>query len=63
MSKREWNTPIREPWNPKIHQILKIIDLHGEFLLKNGDSFHHKQSEILRDYLKNLKTWIHSQEK
>jgi hypothetical protein len=62
MSKREWNTPIREPWNPKIHQILKTIDLHSDFLLKSGDSFHHNQSELLRQYLINLKTWIHSQE-
>lgn len=63
MSNRTFNTPIREPWNAKIHNLLKTIDLHTELYLKTGDVFHIKQSEILRSYVSELKTWIHSQEK
>jgi hypothetical protein len=60
--KREWSNPIRDPWNSKIHNILQTIDLHNDFYLKSGDSFHHYQAECLREYVKNLKKWIHNQE-
>jgi hypothetical protein len=62
MAERTFNTPIREPWNPKIHAILKTIDLHTELYIKSEDTFHLKQSEILRDYIKELKTWLLNQE-
>jgi len=31
---REWNTPIREPWNAPIHNILKAIDNHNHEYLR-----------------------------
>lgn len=63
MSNRTFNTPIREPWNPKIHNILKTIDLHTELYLKTNDPFHLLQARTLREYLHNLKKWIHQKEK
>lgn len=62
MSDRTFNTPIRKHWNSKIHNILKAIDLHTELYLKSNDPFHLNQSEILRNYVKNLKRWIIGQE-
>ena len=59
---REWSTETRDPWNAKIHNILKTVDLHTELFLKTGDEFHQSQAEILRCYITNLKTWIHSNE-
>jgi len=59
---REWNTPIREPWNAPIHQILKAIDNHTRIGMKTEDPWHEEQAEILRKYVKDLKVWIHKQE-
>lgn len=59
---REWSTKTRDPWNAKIHSILKTIDLHTDFYLQTGDNFHNEQAEILRKYVFELKTWIHQQE-
>lgn len=59
---REWDNPIRAPWNPKIHNILKTIDLHVEFYIQTGDSFHLNQAETLREYVRQLKTWIQNKE-
>jgi hypothetical protein len=60
---RDFNTPQREPWNPKIKNILETIDLHTKMHLEGGDNFHWEQAKILRKYIFDLKTWIHSQEK
>lgn len=60
---REWDNDTRNPWNPKIHNILKTIDLHTEMHLKTGDEFHYIQSRILRQYVRDLKDWIHNTEK
>jgi hypothetical protein len=59
---REWNTPKRECWNAPIHQILKAIDNHTRLWMETGDFWHEDQANILRQYLHNLKTWIHQQE-
>ena len=59
---REWDNDIRHPWNPKIHNILKTIDLHTQMHLESGNDFHYQQARILRKYVSNLKTWISSQE-
>ena len=59
---REWDNPIRKPWNPKIKSILDTIDIHTQMHLESGDNFHWTQAEVLRKYLLELKTWIHSQE-
>ena len=55
---REWTTERRDPWCPKIAQVLKTIDLHTEFYLKTGDEFHFEQAAYLRHYVYNLKNWI-----
>jgi hypothetical protein len=62
MMPREWDNDIRHPWNPKIHNILKTIDLHTQMHLESGNDFHYQQARILRKYVSNLKTWISSQE-
>lgn len=59
---REWGTEIRNPWCPKIAQILKTIDLHSEFYIKTGDVFHKEQAEYLRNYVYSLKNWIKDNE-
>jgi len=60
---REWNTPIRELWNAPIHQILKAIDNHRREWLVTGDPWHDKKAIQLAEYLHELKTWIHKEEK
>jgi hypothetical protein len=62
MERRTFNTPIREPWNPKIHNILKAIDLHTEIYLQTKDKFHDDSAKLLRSYVHSLKTWILSEE-
>ncbi len=59
---REWNTPVREPWNPVIHQLLKAIDNHTQQYLRSGDVWHLHKAQNLRVYVSELKTWIHSEE-
>lgn len=59
---REWNNPHRESWNAPIHQILKAIDNHNQEYFKTGNSWHLEKSDMLRTYLKELKTWIHKKE-
>jgi hypothetical protein len=59
---REWVTETREPWCPKIAQLLKTIDLHTEFYIKTGDVFHQEQADYLRAYVYNLKDWIKKEE-
>jgi len=59
---REWNTPKRERWNAPIHQILKAIDNHTRLWMETGDPWHEEKANVLRNYLHDLKTWIHHQE-
>ena len=59
---REWNTKSRECWNAPIHQILKAIDNHTRLQLETGDFWHEKQANILRQYLRDLKNFIHKEE-
>jgi hypothetical protein len=63
MSSRTFNTPIREPWNAPIHNILKAIDSHTQEYFKSGDTWHLEKAETLRNYVSELKTWIHKVEK
>ena len=60
--RRTFNTPIREPWNAPIHNILKAIDAHMALYLKHGDSWHLEKAAMLRAYLHELKSYIHRQE-
>lgn len=62
VSKREWNTPVREPWNALIHQALQAVDRHNGHWFATGDQWHQHQAQTLRDYVSGLKTWIHQQE-
>jgi hypothetical protein len=59
---RTYNTPHREHWNAPIHNILKAIDNHNQEYFKSGDIWHLKKAEMLREYVSELKTWIHQQE-
>jgi hypothetical protein len=59
---REWNTPVREPWNVLIHQALQGVDRHNRELLRTGDSRHAVMAHQLRQYVQDLKHWIHQQE-
>ena len=60
---REFNTPVREPWNPVIKKCLDAVDTHVKLHLDTGDTWHLSQAEVLRQYVRDLKTWIHQQEK
>jgi hypothetical protein len=60
--RRTFNTPIREPWNAPIHNILKAIDNHTKQYLKTEDPWHEEKANMLREYLHELKTWIHKEE-
>ena len=60
--RRTWNTPLREPWNPVIKSCLNAIDQHIALYIETGDPWHFCQAEKLRQYLSELKTWIHTQE-
>lgn len=62
MSKREWNTPVRADWCPLIHQALQAVDRHNTLWFVSRDPFHLRQAEVLRDYVRDLKTWIHREE-
>jgi hypothetical protein len=59
---RTFNTLHREKWNAPIHQILKAIDNHTRLWMETGDFWHEEQANILRQYLHDLKTWIHQEE-
>jgi len=62
MSKREWDTPVREPWNPLIYQCLKAIDRHMAAYLATGSTWHAIKAQELRRYVAELKDWICLQE-
>lgn len=62
MSRREWNTPVREPWNVLIQQALQAVDRHNRLYFATSDRWHLQQAQILRHYVAELKTWIHRQE-
>lgn len=56
---REWNTDQRKDWNAPIHQILKAIDNHTRLWMETGDSWHEEKANMLRQYLRELKDFIH----
>ena len=60
--RRTFDTPVRSRWNAPIHNILKAIDNHTELFLSHSDPWHLHQAELLREYVKTLKTWIHEEE-
>ncbi len=60
--RRTFNTPIREPWNAPIHNILKAVDAHMALHFKDGNPWHLEKAAMLRAYLHELKSYIHQQE-
>jgi hypothetical protein len=60
--RRTFNTPIREPWNAPIHNILKAIDAHMALYFAHRDPWHLEKAAMLRAYLHELKSYIHRQE-
>lgn len=62
MAKREWDTPLREPWNPVISHLLKAIDNHVACFLTTGEIWHLAKAQELREYVGQLKDWIAGQE-
>jgi hypothetical protein len=61
--KRSWNTPVREPWNGPIAQMLKAIDEHNQEYFRTGNLWHLQKAAMLRDYLVELKEWLRRKEK
>ena len=59
---REWNTPVREPWNALIKQCLDAIDRHEELYRSSGSGWHAAKAQDLRWYVAELKQWIKAQE-
>jgi hypothetical protein len=59
---REWNTPVREPWNALIHQCLKGVDNHMHQYMETGNVWHLEKADGLRKYVLELKMWIHKVE-
>jgi hypothetical protein len=60
---REWDTPIRGPWNALIKQALDAIDRHEHLYRSTGNGWHAAKAHELRRYVCELKTWIHQQER
>jgi hypothetical protein len=60
---REWVTATREPWCVLIHQTLMAIDRHNRLFFQTGDAWHLHQAEHLRQYVVELKDWIHRHER
>lgn len=55
---REWNTPIREPWNGTIKTSLDAIDRHNEHYLSSSNTKHLIAADLLRTYVVFLKDLI-----
>ena len=62
ISRREWSTPIREPWNPLIKECLSGIDRHNCRYLMTGDRRDAALAGMLRKYVAELKALIHELE-
>ena len=62
MSKREWDTPVREPWNPLIKHALAAIDRHEDLYRKTRHGWHARKAHDLRRYVCELKDWIKAEE-
>jgi hypothetical protein len=62
-SRRTWDNPTRKSWNPVIKACLNAIDEHIKLHLATGDNWHLAQAEVLRQYVLELKKWIHYTER
>jgi len=59
---RDFDTPQRTIWNAPIHNILKAIDNHNHEYFKTQDPWHLEKAQELREYIKQLKNYIHQNE-
>ena len=59
---REWDTPVRGPWNPLIKDLLAGIDRHEALYRTTGRGWHARSAAQLRVYVAELKGWIHAEE-
>lgn len=55
ISRREWNTPVREPWNALIKEALQSVDRHNVGYFETGDARHLHLAAYLRSYVSELK--------
>lgn len=55
---REWNTPLREPWNGAIKTALDTVDKHNTHYFQSNDVRHLIAAELLRTYVVYLKDLI-----
>jgi len=60
--RRTFNTPLREPLNPIIHQLLKAVDWHNSQYFKDANHWHLEKAAAIRQYVTELKAWIYEQE-
>jgi len=61
--RRTFDTATRSRWNAPIYHCLKAIDAHTSLFLATGLPWHSQKAELLRQYVNELKTWIHEEEK
>ena len=57
--KRTFTTEVRKDWQDMIAQTLRAIDRHSKY---PNDDFHCRNYYILKQYLVDIKNWIHSEE-
>jgi hypothetical protein len=57
-SRREWNTPVRAPWNALIKECLLAVDRHNAAYLAGSDQRHAALARALRIYVAELKDLI-----
>jgi hypothetical protein len=62
-SKRTYTTDVRKDWQDMVAETLRAIDRHSKiYLQEDKDDFHMQSYYILKQYLVNLKSWIHLHE-
>jgi hypothetical protein len=61
-SRREWNTPVRAPWNALIKECLSAVDRHNCAYFETGNAKHIHLAAKLRNYVMELKVLIHELE-
>lgn len=59
---REWDTPVREPWNAVIKQALRAVDMHTSAGLAGEGEWHKRRAQMLREYVAELKDYLVAQE-
>jgi hypothetical protein len=63
MSRREFNTAHRGPWNDFIRESLKAIDTHNTMYFETNNLWHLEKAKELRKHVAELKEMIKRQER